>query len=249
MKREAKISLSIAAVCLILLCPGFARAGSVQNAAVTKNTATKNASVSKSAAAKSMAAKSADSMAMGVSAMPMAREEASRMVSAQASLLSALDGRKIKPGALFRARLSHTVYLKNGPELSGGTVLWGKVTTDKMGVDGRSRLVLRFTRAELGNGKTIPIHATIMGISAPQSGYYEDSSYQMPLAWNGKTLQMDEIGAVSGHVDLHSKIASWNSGVFVAKKDDVKLARGSQLTLAIAERGMKNHGSSMSRGA
>lgn len=237
MKRETSVSLSIAAVCLALLCPGLAQARSA--------TATENTTV-----AKSMAAKSADSMAMGASSLAMAQEEASRMVSAQASLLSELDGRKIQRGALFRARLSHTVYLKNGPELPGGTVLWGKVTADKMGVDGRSRLVLRFTRAELENGRTIPIHAAIMGVSAPSSGYYEDSAYQMPLAWNGKTLQMDEIGALSG-VDLHSKIASRNSGVFVAaKKDDVKLERGCQLTLAIAERGTKNHGgNSMSRGA
>lgn len=49
-------------------------------------------------------------------------------------------------------------------------------------------------------------------------------------------LQIDEIGALSG-VDLHSRIASKNSGVFVStKKDDMKLSAGSEFALAIAVR-------------
>jgi hypothetical protein len=222
MKREANLSLSIAAVCLLLLAPAFVKAQNMQSPRAAKSNA----------------------------ALTMGSREASMMAPAQASLLNEINARKIQPGYLFRARLTSTVYLKNGQKLPDGTLLWGKVTTDKTQADGRQKLALQFTRAELKNGKTIPIRAAIMGISAPQFGYLEDSSYQAPISWNGTTLQVDQIEALSG-VDLHSKIAGPNSGVFIAtKKDNVKLSRGSQLALAIAERGKKNQqGNSMNTGA
>ena len=50
-------------------------------------------------------------------------------------------------------------------------------------------------------------------------------------------LNIDQIGALK-NVDLHSRLASQNSGVFVStKKDDVKLMKGSRLELALAEQG------------
>ena len=86
----------------------------------------------------------------------------------------------------------------------------------------------------------VPIKATIVGVFGPEDqnaeGYEVQAGDQQPNSWNDGTLQVDQIGALSG-VDLHSKIASRNSGVFVSsKKDDVKLKNGSELTLAIAER-------------
>jgi hypothetical protein len=46
---------------------------------------------------------------------------------------------------------------------------------------------------------------------------------------------VDQLNALSG-VDLHSKIASNNSGVLVStKNDDVKLRAGTEFALAIAE--------------
>ncbi len=58
---------------------------------------------------------------------------------------------------------------------------------------------------------------------------------QIPNSWNDGTLAVDQIGAMNG-VDLHSKIASQNSGVFVStNKDNMKLVNGSELELAIAQ--------------
>jgi hypothetical protein len=157
------------------------------------------------------------------------------MVPAQVALENGLDARKAKPGEEFRARLDHTVHLKNGTELPHGTVLIGEVTTDDMQTKGNSRLALRFTKAELKDGKTIPLKATIVGVQPPDwdSPSGEDQTYQLP--WSDHTLQVDQEGVLSG-VDLHSRIASNNSGVFVTtKKDDVKLSAGSELTLAVAQ--------------
>ena len=170
------------------------------------------------------------------SSMPQSRQEAMKMVPAQVSLTKDLDARRMQPGHAFRAKLNKDVRLDNGTELPHGTVLIGTVVTDKMQVAGKSRLALRFTKAQLKSGKVIPIKATIMGIAPPAYDAYENPTADDLGQWNHKTLQLDQIGALSG-IDLHSKISSKNSGVFVStKKDDVKLSAGSRMALAIAQR-------------
>ena len=166
-----------------------------------------------------------------------AKREAMQMVPAQVSLVKALDAKKITSGQQFQATLGKAIHLKNGPELPRGTKLIGTVTTDKMQAEGTSRLALRFTRAKLKNGKVLPVKATIVGIFPPAFNsydYYSDLSDPATNVWTSKTLQIDQIGALSG-IDLHSNIASRASGVLVSqKKDDMKLKAGSRLDLAIA---------------
>jgi hypothetical protein len=163
-----------------------------------------------------------------------AQQEASQMVSARAELVKSLDGRKAQDGQQFEAKLNGTVHLKNGTELPHGTVLVGVVSNDKMQQNGSSTLALRFTQAKLKDGQALPIKAMIVGISRPQSDVAPAVADELPAPWNGKTVAVDEVGAVSG-ADLHSRVTSDNSGVFIsAKKDDVKLSGGSELTLAIA---------------
>ena len=167
-----------------------------------------------------------------------AKREAAQMVPAQAVLAQAIDAKKIQSGQQFQAKLSDTVHLKNGVELPKGTELLGTVATDNMRTNGTSTLALRFTKAELKGGKAIPIEATIIAVAPPEYGSAWDGSdgQAPPSSWNGKTLQVDEIGAISGF-DLHSRIAGKNSGVFVSgRKDNVKLSSQSQLSLAIAPR-------------
>lgn len=168
-----------------------------------------------------------------------AKREATVMTPASANLVKTLQADKIRPGDEFKAKLDRPVHLKNGPDLPGGTVLVGRVTADQMKPGGPSTLALRFTQADLKDGKVVPIKATIVGISRPRydSGY--NIANEAPI-WSSNTLRVDEVGALSG-VDLHSNIASRNSGVFIAqKKDNMKFDSGSQLSLAIAERNQAN---------
>ncbi len=163
------------------------------------------------------------------------QSEASQMVPAQAVLDKGIDARKMQPGEQFRATLSETVYLKNGTELPRDTVLVGTIATDQMRDGGTSTLALRFTQAQLRGGKVIPIQADIMGVAGPTSDSPDPNYPNEAIApWDGKSIQVDETGAISG-VELHSSIGSQNSGVFVSKKkDEMKLSAGSQISLAIA---------------
>jgi len=153
---------------------------------------------------------------------------AASMVPAQAVLQTSIDARKAASGKEFQAKLTDKVHLKNGLELPKGTVLVGTLATDKMQPSGTSRLALRFTRAELKDGKAVPIKATIVDISQPGGAESRDLT-----TWTPQTYQVDQIGALSG-VDLHSNIGARDSGVFVsAKKHEMKLSAGSGLALAI----------------
>ncbi|MGH9599532.1 MAG: hypothetical protein ACRD27_06685 [Terracidiphilus sp.] len=207
MKYQVALSLPIAA-CLIILGPNLAQARSAARAETPQAMAPSNAGM----------------------------HEAMRMVPAQANLVKTFNAKDMQAGQHFRAKLNGTVHLKNGPELPKGTVLVGTVVTDRMNRDGQtSTLALRFNRADLKDGKVIPIKATIVGIYPPMSG----SSYgqtEVPNYWTAKTLQVDQIGAIGG-VDLHSKIAASNSAVFVShKKSDMRFNEGSEFAIAIAAR-------------
>jgi hypothetical protein len=205
MRNRALSTVSVAVASGILLCPQLARAQAPDAQASTNNTI--------SAATESAAA---------------------QLVPAQAVLDKDLDARKARPGQEFRATLADTIHLKNGMELPRGTALVGTIAAEQTQSSGESRLALRFTRAQLKDGKTIPIQATIFGVAPPSTSDSWDHSdgEAAPEPWNGSALQVDDVGVLSG-VDLHSTIAGENSGVFVSRKSGMKLAARSQMSLAI----------------
>lgn len=175
-----------------------------------------------------------DSSAQGRSQVTQGQSQATQMVPAQAALATNLDAKKMQPGTQFQAVLDQTIRFGNGTELPHGTRLIGTVTTDSMASMGKSSLALRFTQAELKDGKVIPIKATITDIQQAQPIDHTLDAQFSVTPWDGKTMVVDEVGALS-HIDLHSRIAGDNSAVFVStKKDDVRLLAGSQMELAIS---------------
>jgi hypothetical protein len=163
--------------------------------------------------------------------------EAKRMTRARAELMRPLDAKKDQSGSAVQAKLEAKVTLTDGTILPDGTILVGEVTADDTQQQGMSKLALRFNQARLKNGTVVPIKATIVGILAPGADDYgtdsEEAGDRVPNSWTDGTLQVEQIGVVEG-VDLHSKISSENSGVFVStKKDDVKLKQGSEIQFAI----------------
>ncbi len=211
MKREIAITISIAAATLILVATQAIRAQNLTSSQTSQiNTAS-----------------------------PAGMKEAALMVPARAFLLRDLDAKKDHTGAKFEAKLSKTIQLKDGPELPRGTILKGVITDDDMQIHALSKLALRITSAELKDGKSIPVKATIVGIDMPEStdseGYPTEPGDESPNYWNAKTLAVDQIDALP-NVDIHSRIAGKNSAVFASiKNDNMKLQSGTELQLAIAE--------------
>jgi len=164
-------------------------------------------------------------------------DQGAQMVPAFAALTDNLDSSKVKTGDPVRVILSNKVTLKNGTLLPAGTAIVGVVSTDDQQLTGNTKLALRFTKAEIKGGKVVSIKATIVGIFPAES---EDSSNR-PIKpgdeVTGSSLfqhpsSVDEIGALPG-IDLHSAVASSNSGVLVSAKHDVKVKRGSEIALTV----------------
>jgi hypothetical protein len=212
MKREATTTLSLAAMSIALMTPGLLQA---QSSAIESQPAITS------------------------SGMQLGEAEAMQMVSARVALRQTVDADKVKPGDQIRTSLSGKVHLKNGTELPSGTVILGVVTSDGRQMSGTSRLALDFNEAELKNGRMIPIKARIVALYPPASEDAEGNPLmpgdQEVETWTNRSNAVDEINALPG-VDLHSNVASNESGVLVStSKRDVKLNLESEIVLAVAE--------------
>lgn len=207
MKYQSALSLPVLAACLVFLTPNMAAARTVASSPPSDST---NASTA-------------------------GRNEATKMVPAQANLTKPLNSRNTRVGQKFEAKLSEKVRLKNGPVLPKGTELVGKVVKDQMSSNGKSTLTLRFTQADLKNGKTVPIKATIVGLYSAGDQYASYAVTQTPNYWTPTTLQVDQVNALN-HVDLHSNIAASNSGVLQSYKSNIHFSTGTEFALAIAMR-------------
>jgi hypothetical protein len=162
--------------------------------------------------------------------------EAAKMVPANAEFTSVIDSQRMQAGTQFRVKLSTKAHLDNNTDLPAGTILVGQIVADDTQSGGAAKLALRFTEADLKGGKTVLIKATIVDVYALYNDGMTTNNGVVthPLDWNGKTAVVDQVGVLSG-VDLHSKIDSPNSGVFVStKKNDIKLTPSIGVELAIA---------------
>jgi uncharacterized lipoprotein YbaY len=156
--------------------------------------------------------------------------QAAQMVAAIATLPRTLDADKDHLDSTINAELDHKVTLSDGTVLPARTVLNGKITRDDMQAAGKLEFAIRFDRAQLKNGKIVPIKATIVDIARPT---YDTDGSAVTNDWTNRTLSVEQLDVVSG-VDLHSEIAGNDSAVFVSTtKHDVKVPAGSELKLAI----------------
>jgi hypothetical protein len=177
----------------------------------------------------------AQSVAEDTTTADAGQQEAMHMVPANGALLKTIDASKIESGNEFQVKLAKTVRLENGPELRSGTILVGTIVKDN---DGTAKLTLRITQAKLKDGSVVPIKATIVGVASPGvdnfEGYSAVAGSQEPNNWTDQTLQTEQINAAP-HADLHSDIASADSGVFLSTDNrDVKIPAGSEIKLAVA---------------
>jgi hypothetical protein len=199
MKSGVRISLSIAALALASFLANDAQAKDKKNLPVTEDVTT-------------------------------TRQESpvAFMVPAEAKLVEPLDQKKAQVGQTLHATLSEKVQLKNGTELPKGTLLVGTVAANEQNPAGGSKIVLRFTAAQLKDGKIVPVKVTIVGVDAPG-----DEADPLMNAWSQKAGAI-ELRNVFAGVNFQSDTASNDSGSFVSSgKTQVKLLKGSEFSLAI----------------
>jgi len=160
------------------------------------------------------------------------------MVGANVRLQQRLDAKTAQQGQSVEARLNGTVKTASGLRLDRGTELWGKVDRVQASTNGGpSMLSVVFTKAELKDGRTIPVKVTVIGA-------YPSNEEQMAVNGNetmppvpshiSSNTRIDQQAGMLHHVSLHSAVQSRDSGTFREARGNVKLGTGTFLQVGIA---------------
>ncbi|HTU50832.1 MAG TPA: hypothetical protein VMF56_09570 [Acidobacteriaceae bacterium] len=188
------------------------------------------------------------SYALGIAAalvsLPMyasmqAQPQNLNLVSANAELTQALNSKSTHQGQSITAKLTSSVKTEGQTELPKGTVLMGKVAQVKNSTanGNQSKISIVFNEARLSNGREVPIKATLLaayppaliGVAESTSSYMIVQPHHIP---NDQKVQQDP--GTLNHVMMKSAVQSNVSGIFLSKKHDINLHRGTRLQLAIA---------------
>lgn len=162
------------------------------------------------------------------------------LVGANARLVQNVDSKNAAQGQKISAQLTSNV--KNGStELPKGTILFGQVEeVQSSNNNGPAQLSIVFDQAQLRNGQTVPVKATLLGAYPEDDGsYFEDTGTGGSLEEVLPTQiapdqKIDQEPGTLSHVALHSAVQSNASGVFTSKDRNIDLKKGTRLQLAIA---------------
>jgi hypothetical protein len=156
------------------------------------------------------------------------QSQSAQLVEGNAQFDSAVTTKSAKQGDVVTAKLTSTVKTSQGVELPHGTKLIGHVDqVVASDAKGSSKLVLTFDKAQLKNGKEIPIKATIAGVAPSNSSVDIPSTVASDAAF-------DQLPGYFAGVSLHSAVKDSDSGTLTGDHRDVNLSRGTQMLIALA---------------
>lgn len=161
-----------------------------------------------------------------------------QMTGVTARLVHTLDAGSARQGQPVEARLDRSVKTDQGVKLDKGTELTGTVTSVRQSADGGpSSITLNFDKAQMKDGKTIPVKVTVLAAFPASVGtqavYGVQEMGPAPRHINPKEAVDQESGQLR-HVSLHSRVQGNNSGTFQDKDGNVKLAAGTYLQVGVA---------------
>ena len=162
-----------------------------------------------------------------------------KTVAAKAELIGSLNTKTAKAGQPVKAKLTSDVRLPDGTTLARNTLLTGKIdTVTTLKPSEVAKLTLTFDRAEIKGGKTIPVKIMIVRLSTEYNASVNNSS---PLSIGPTTMPVGEVVKVTpgskGSFGLESDMKDAASGTVTRSDDNVVLAQGTDMLLAITSAG------------
>lgn len=152
-----------------------------------------------------------------------------------AMLNHSLNAIHLERGQRVTAHLTMNMRAANGLRLPRNTRLIGKISNIQVARNHGMSLSLVFTKAQLKDGRVVPIKATVMRALRPASPFltwqYLPSASRL-VAPHAAVIQ--EPGMLNHHIRLHSAVRSHNSATFERKNGNIELRRGTRLRIAIA---------------
>jgi hypothetical protein len=168
------------------------------------------------------------------------KQQSWNLVGVDAQLQQGLNTKNARPGQSVEARLYRTVKTASGMRLDRGTALLGKIERVQASTNLRPAVLsLVFTKAQLRNGRTIPVKVTIIGAyPADEAQLFLDGDQTIPPAprhISNKASFVQEPGGLN-RISLHSAVKNSDSATFRDKRGNLKLEDGTFLQIGIASR-------------
>lgn len=157
-----------------------------------------------------------------------------QLKSTNAKLNHTLNSNHVELGQRVTAHLTMDLRTADGVKLPRDTKLIGKVSRIQHGKNKWMSISLVFTKAQLKNGHTIPIKATLLGAMPPAYGYGAADHFPDSSSLIASNAAMDQEPGSLHHIALHSSVQSRNSGTFQSKRGKIDLRAGTQLRIGIA---------------
>lgn len=162
------------------------------------------------------------------------------LVGATVQLDHALSTRSARQGQIVEAKLNGSVRAEDGVDLPRGTALVGHVDRVEASQNGGpSMLSLVFTKAELKDGRTVPVKVTVIGAyPSNETALAINGNQTMGAAPRHVSSQerVDQESGLLSHVSMHSAVQSHASARFEKKDGDFTLKAGTFLQIGIAPR-------------
>ena len=174
----------------------------------------------------------------------------SELAGGTARLDHSLDAQNARQGQRVEAKLNDTVKTNAGLDLPKGTELIGTVTEVKASENGGpSSMSLLFTKAQMKDGRMIPVKVTLIGAypssAAGMQPYGEQTMPPPPRRVSPKEKIDQEAGLLS-HVSMHAAAEAHNSATFRDKDGNLRLKAGTYFQVGVAP---ANSSNSMANGA
>lgn len=170
--------------------------------------------------------------------------EQSNIVGVNARLDHTISTGKATNGQLVAVKLDRSVKTVDGIDLPKGTQLEGTITHVQASANGGPASVsLVFNKAQLKDGRQIPVKVTLLGAYPPgqmqASNYGDEEMGPAPRHINPQERILQEPGMLS-HVSMISSVEGHNSATFRKKDGNFTLHAGTYFQLGIGPTGMQS---------
>jgi hypothetical protein len=168
-------------------------------------------------------------------------QSSDQLVGVNARLERAINTDTVKVGDAVTAKLDGSVTTSDGVKLEKGTELQGTVADAAPSAHrGPASLTLIFTKAQLRDGKQIPVKVTLLAAypsSADDNATYGSSVIAAPPQHIDADQQVEQEPGLLSHVELKSAVQGQDSGTFSKTDGNFRLDAGTWLQVGIAPAG------------
>jgi hypothetical protein len=168
-------------------------------------------------------------VAVALSGLAMAQDQSQglKLMAGNSELVHTLSTKSAKQGDPVAVKLTESIKTPEGVMLPRGTELLGHVDSVTASANkGPADLVLTFNQAQLKDGKTLAIKATLAGFSAA------DEPQELPVAV-APDGAFDQLAGSKSGVALRSAVKEEASGTLTSERRNVELAPGTQFLIAV----------------